>query len=415
MQPNNQSNLLFRVLAAKFIGGLSSGILSIARPLFIFGATGSLTLTALVALSGDLPGLLIQAFGSPHVDRLNRQKIIVVSSVVSAILYFLFPWLFAHWGAWALAAVLFTSASFGAMEGPALSATLPELFRDTYQSFVSKKTSLGFLISAIGPIVGGALYGLVGANMTIWIGASLIALYALMIGSIRDFDPNYTTRTVTARETSQLSYLRDGFRFALQNPVLRSLFLFWFIALAAVPLGVNAALPYITEVLGASTFQFGIISSLYGIGAIIGSLVAGKLKFPGGTRRWLVMAGLIYGTVNLIMFFQPGLIIFGILWLIWGLAYGPEEVIENVAFVKVVPSEMLGRMYALMGVVMGLAGMVGTALVGPISDNIGPTYAMTLAGIIFIFATVSCFAIGKGGRILATINVSDADSEPKDN
>ena len=403
-------NLVARILVANFFSSFSGGLLDIAMPLFVFAATGSLTQTSLIALSSSAVWLVIKVFGSPQVDRLNRQKIIVISSGVRLVSYLLVPWLFATWGIPALMVRSVISASFGAVEGTAYSATMPILFGDKYQSFVSKNTSLSFAVQAIKSIVGGALVLLIGAANTIMIGAGLIAAYALMIGAIRDFDPTYDTRTVTARETSQLSYLHDGLRFALQSPVLRSLFLFWFIALAAVPLGVNAALPYITEVLGASTFQFGIISSLYGIGAIIGSLVAGKLKFPGGTRRWLVMAGLTYGTVNLIMFFQPGLIIFGVLWLIWGLAYGPEEVIENVAFIRVVPPDMQGRMYALMGVVMGLAGMVGTALVGPISDNIGPTYAMTLAGIIFIFATVSCFAIGKGGRILATINVSDDSS-----
>ena len=407
IQPRANRGLAVRVLAADFVDQFAAGILDIARPLFVFGATGSLTLTGLVAISGTAVGLIMKVFGSPQVDRLNRQNLIVVCESIRMILWLLIPWLFTSFGIAALMVTSAISASFGAIEGTAFSATLPVLFGDHYQNFISKRTSLLFAVQALKSIVGGALVLLIGAANTIILGAALMGIFIALIATIRNFDPTYATRTMIAKETSQLSYLKDGFRFALANPVLRALFGFWFIALAAVPLGVNAALPYITDTLGASPFQFGVISSLYGIGAIIGSLVAGKLKFPGGTRRWLIMAGLTYGTVNLMMFFQPGLIIFGILWLIWGLAYGPEEVIENVAFIRVVPPDMQGRMYALMGVVMGLGGLVGTALVGPISDHIGPNYAMALAGLIFIFATITCFAIGKGGRILATINVSD--------
>ena len=407
-QPN-QGSLEARVLTANFVGGMSSGILSLARPLFVFGATGSLTMTSLVALSSAIPGLIVQVVGSPQVDRLDRHKIIVVSSIVSALLTFFIPWLFATWGVSALMVISLISAVFGAVEAPALSAALPVLFGDRYQAFISKKTSISFFIQAISPVVGGALVTFIGARFTIMIGALLIALYAILIGAIPNFDPTYNRRSKAARETSQISYLRDGFIFAKNNPVLRSLFGFWFISLTAVPLGVSAALPYITEVKGGSSFQFGIISGLYGLGAVVGSLVAGKLKFPGGTRKWLIMAGLVYGTVNLVTFSQPGLLLFGLLWLVWGLAYGPEEVIENVAFVKVVPPEMQGRMYALMGVVMSIAGLVGTALVGPISDNLGPHLAMTLAGIVFILATVICFIVGKGGKILASINIAESN------
>jgi len=401
-------NLVARVLGAYFLQNVNGGIREIALPLLIFGATGSLTSAALAALSSQVPFVLVGIFGSPQVDRLDRQKIIVISNAIRACLYLALPTAFAWWGLAPVMAIAFVSACLGAVEGPAMRATLPVLFGDRYQKFISHRTSLGSVAQIISSLLGGALVAFIGGSATIRLSGIVFGVYALLIGSIKGFDPTYQTRSLTAKADAPITYLLEGFRFVARTPVLKAFFLYWLFALAAVPLGVSAALPYLTKVRGASSLQFGLISSLYGAGVAVGAFIAGKLKFPGGAQRWLVLAGLVYGLVNLVMFLSPGLVLFGLLWFIWGLAYGPEDVITQIAFVKVVPTEMQGRMYALMGVVMAIAGVVGTALVGPLSDNLGPTLTMTLAGVIFIGSTLLCFATGKAGRVLRAIEVADA-------
>jgi predicted MFS family arabinose efflux permease len=165
------------------------------------------------------------------------------------------------------------------------------------------------------------------------------------------------------------------------------------------------AVPYITKVLGAGSFQYGVASACYGAASIVSSIVAGKLSFPGGARRWLVAAGLVYGLVNLVMVAQPGFLTFCLLWVVWGLAYGPEEVATQLVFVRAVAEEMQGRLFSLMNVVMTLATGLGTAVVGPLSDHLGPTRTMAIAGVIFIAATLGCFAIGPGARAIGTVKL----------
>ena len=47
------------------------------------------------------------------------------------------------------------------------------------------------------------------------------------------------------------------------------------------------------------------------------------------------------------------------LWFIWGMFYGPEEVLGQVLFADAIDEHMRGRVYSFMGVVFSLAGMVG--------------------------------------------------------
>ncbi len=408
-----RAHLAARVLSSLFLTELTEGVRAIALPLLVFGSTGSLTATSLVAISAAVPAVVVGIWGSPQVDRLNRQRIIVTANLVRAVLLVALPWAWDGLGIAAVMAVAFISASLGAIEQPAMYASLPTLFASRYQDFIGKRTGLSFLTQTISPAIGGALVGLVGAPATIVACGAGYGVYAALIASIRHFDPTYRERSREARTRTQRAHLREGLEFAWRTPVLRALFGYWLFSIMAVPLGVLAALPYLTETLGVSTFQYGLASSCYGIASVAGSLIAGKMKFPGGARRWLIMSGLAYGTVNLVMIFQPGYVLFCVLWLIWGLAYGPEEVVSQLAFVKVTPPALQGRMFSLMTVVMSAATLVGSGVAGPVSDHFGPHIAMVLAGILFIAATLVSFGFGHAGRALSELDVTDAGGAPQ--
>jgi len=138
---------------------------------------------------------------------------------------------------------------------------------------------------------------------------------------------------------------------------------------------------------------------------VVSSIVAGKMRFPGGVRRWLIGAGLLYGAVNIVMLAHPGYLWFCLLWVVWGVAYGPEEVATQVLFVAVVDADMRGRLFSLMNVVMSSAFFIGMAAVGPLSDHLGPTITMGVAGVIFIVATLGSFGVGRGARALGAVRL----------
>jgi MFS family permease len=258
-----------------------------------------------VAVSGAVPAVVVGLWGSPQVDRLNRQSIIVVSAVVStvvrAVLLVLLPVGWEHLGIAAVMVIAFVSGSLGAVERPALLASLSTLFGDSYQDFIGKRSGLSFLTQAVAPAVGGGAVGLIGSEATIIACGVGYAEYALLIATIRGFDPTYVARSTLARARSASVHHIEGLRFAWTHPALRGLFVYWFFSIMAVPLGVMAALPYITHVLGRSALEYGIASSCYGVAPVVGSVLAGKARLPGSARRWMLASGLVYGGVNLAM------------------------------------------------------------------------------------------------------------------
>ena len=83
-----------------------------------------------------------------------------------------------------------------------------------------------------------------------------------------------------------------------------------------------------------------------------------------------------------------------VLWFIWGMFYGPEEVLGQVLFADAIDEHMRGRVYSFMGVVFSLAGMVGYLITGWAVPAFGAINTITAGGSLFIIATVITFILG---------------------
>lgn len=397
-----------RLLVAQLINQTGTGVSSIALPLLIYGSTHDIVDTSLVYVINTVPTIVFGLIGGAHADRANRRKLIVMCGLGAGVSFLLIPGAYDLAGLVPLVILGFVGRTFSAFSTPALRAALPGLFGDSFQEFIGRRAGVSFIAQALGPAIGGALVGLIGAPNTILVDGASWIVYAGIVATISGFDPDWRSRAAKSRAASTLRGIRDGLAYLRHNAGASSLLVYWFFSVAAVPISLLAAIPYVRTDLGQSAFAYGVVSALYAIGSLISSWVSGKLKFPGGARRWLIISGLGYGLVNVVMIFHPGYIAFCVLWFIWGLAYGPEEVVGQVAFARVVPPDYLGRMYSVMNIVMSLATLAGAAAGGALTDGIGPLPTMLVAGLLFIAATLGSFAIGPGGRILARVH-TDSD------
>lgn len=400
-------HLAARLLTAQLITDLGSGVTAVALPLLVYGSTGSVTATGLVAVTGALPVILFGLIGGAHADRANRQHLIVWSTVGVGVLLLALPLVYPIGGVVAVASINFLARTLSSFANPALRASLPVLFVGELKSYFGKRTGLTFLAETIGPALGGALVGLLGAQAAIAIDGASYLVFAAIIATISGFDPDHGTRAPQARAVKTLRSIQDGIAHARTNPLVMSMLGFWFVSLAALPLSLLAAVAYLTHTLHQSSTHYGLAISCYAIASLASSWIAGKAHFRGGARRWMLASGIGYGLVNLAMIAHPGYLAFCLLWIAWGLAYGPEEVVGQVAFAKAIPEQFQGRVYSLMSIVLALATIVGSALAGPLTDHLGPTTAMGIAGIGFLVATLGFFLVGPAAKALQATELDD--------
>lgn len=400
----HRPSALTTIFAAELVNNAGSGISSIAVPLLVYGKRG-IVAAALIFVVTELPALALGLHAGVLADRMDRRLLVVLASLAQGGLLVCIPVIYAAAGVWGLGVVLLAARTIGVFARPALSAMMTSLAGGDYQRTFGKKAALEFLAQALGPAIGGALVGAIGAQYAIGLDGLSFMCAGVLVLSMRPMVTAASGRQNGSRHLTR--DLIEGLAFIRGSVPARALTLYWCVSIAAVPVALLAAIPYIRTFKAGTAFDYGAVVTAYAAGSIVSSLVAGKLRFRGGRRRWLLGAGLGYGAVNLVMLGTPSIALFGMLWLIWGLAYGPEEVLTQSMFAETVPEELLGRSYSVIGVAMSAASIVGYAVAGAVISELGPSQAMALAGAVFIVATTWAFGWSSFGRTVLAATEED--------
>ena len=341
------------LLTAQVSDALASSIQAIAMPLLTYGATGDLAHSAIVMVIEAIPVILFAPFAGTIADKFNRKTLTVSFSLAQTL-------------------------------GPTIAAAVA--------SFTTPALAVGFA-------------------------GTLNLLAALTVATIRNYDLTHAERTATVQEHHTGRLLREGAAYTAHNPVVRGMLTFWFLSIAAVPITTLPMLEYLTHGLGHDYTAFGIATSVYAAGCVISSWLSAKLGVGTGTGRvritkrgWMCISGLGYGAVCLSMGLHPALWAVLVLWFIWGMFYGPEEVLGQVLFADAIDEHMRGRVYSFMGVVFSLAGMIGYLITGWTVPLIGAINTIVAGGSLFVIATVFTFILGPTAR---AIRVQETRDETK--
>ncbi len=133
---------------------------------------------------------------------------------------------------------------------------------------------------ASGPALGGFLVGWLGAAPAFAFAAALSVIAVVLLSGL------YEPQRTAAPRRHPLHEIREGAAFVMQHPLLRPVFITQFIFNTAWFLLLAIFVPYAVHRLGLSAFGVGMTLAMFGVGMVIGALLA--------TR---VMQRLAFGTV----------------------------------------------------------------------------------------------------------------------
>ena len=133
--------------------------------------------------------------------------------------------------------------------------------------------------------------------------------------------------------------------------------------------------PYLTEELGVSLSQIGMITSLWGIGIVVGSIVASALmKRLNMKHAFLIMLAAIalsLAALSLFVRAQYGLTLAVGLVILYGAAYGIGQTISFALCMRVVDSRIAASMFAILMAFTNVGQGIGLALSGALADAAG--------------------------------------------
>ncbi len=133
--------------------------------------------------------------------------------------------------------------------------------------------------------------------------------------------------------------------------------------------------PFLTEELGVSLSQIGMITSLWGVGIVLGSMIASALmkELPVKNAFLLMVASITVSLAALSIFVRArfGLELAIGLVVLYGIAYGLGQTITFALCMRVVDSRIAASMFAILMAFTNVGQGIGLALSGALADAAG--------------------------------------------
>jgi MFS family permease len=254
-----------------------------------------------LAAAGTLPNLLFGLYVGVWVDRLRRRPIMVAADFGRAALLLLIP----------IASVLdFLSYPLLVVIAFA-TGTLTVCFDVSYMSYVpslvdekrlieanSKLESSAAIAQVAGPGLAGFLVGLVTAPFAIMIDACSFVVSGIFLRRIEQPESPPKPREQASHIRKEIA---EGLRLVAHHPILRALAGCG----ALISLAGNAFLAvyvlYMERDLKLSATEIGFVFAIGGVGAFIGSLLAGKVATRIGQGRAMIVGQLVFGISGLVI------------------------------------------------------------------------------------------------------------------
>lgn len=197
---------------------------------------------------------------------------------------------------------------------------------------------------ASGPALGGTLVGWLGASPAFAFAAALSAIAVVLLSGL--YEP---ARAPTPRR-HPFQDIREGAAFVFHHALLRPVFVTQFIFNTGWFLQLAVFVPYAVRHLGLSATGVGIVLAMYGVGMVIGALVATRVmrRIAFGTVIGLgPVTGLIAAVVMALTVLVPSPWLAGLSFFLLGV--GPILWVISTTTLRqsVTPPRLLGRVSAI--------------------------------------------------------------------
>lgn len=398
-RPTKLLNKNFSLLwAGQSISQLGIQGFDVALLLWIKHATDSATLMGLILMISTIPAVFLGPIGGTIADRYSRRAIIIVSDLLSGIS--LFALVIVMLGnpqatgviLTGLFIVSFSLSVIGAFFRPAVSAAIPDLVPDDRLTTANSLTQVTYQLAVfLGQGLGGMLFRLLGAPVLILLNGLTYttAAAASMLITIPQVIPE---KMHTLRE--QLSEfgkdIADGLVYVWHRPGLREMFFVsMFLNFFTAPIVI--LLPFFVEDhLKATTDWYGYLLAMYGIGSMIGYLLAGVLPISGRARSRLMIALMVaeafgYGLLGLAK--TP--LIAVVMAFLGGAAGGIIAVYITTLMQITTPGDIRGRVFGLLGALSGSITPVAMGLSGIVADALNQNIPLIYMGCGIIMTALS--------------------------
>ncbi|HKT48620.1 MAG TPA: MFS transporter [Candidatus Acidoferrales bacterium] len=351
----------------------------IATSWLVYELTKSSLLLGLVGFAGQIPTFLLAPFAGVWVDRLNRQRVLVVTQVL-AMLQSLALALLALSGRITINEVLWLSAFQGAINAfdmPGRQAFLVQMVEDRQDlgNAIALNSSMVNMARLVGPSLAGGVIALFGTGYCFLIdGISYVAVIASLV--MMRLAPESGART----GVPMFEQLHEGWKYVAQSAPIRTiLLLFALVSLMGWPFTVLMPV-FATDVLHGGAHTLGFLMGAVGVGALISAYSLAARPSVRGLLKMIPVSCGIFGA---------GLILFGMSHVAWfslavllacGFGMMQQMAASNTIIQTIVEEDKRGRVMSYYTAAFVGMAPFGSLLAGALAHAIGVQRTVMLSG-----------------------------------
>lgn len=365
-------------MTARFLVTVSSEMQAVAVAWQVYAITHRPLDLGLVGLAQFLPGMLLFLVSGQTADRISRLRILQAcygSFAVCSLLFLAFT-LRGLSSVLPMYLVLLLNGTVRAFNGPAGQAFLPQLVPEKdFPNAVAWSASTFQTATIVGPIAGGAIYGLTGSPVAVYTCAAIAYSGALvLISAVR---VRAAARPLAAASTGMLL---DGLRYIWRNKlILGTLSLDLFAVLLG---GAVALLPvYAREILNVGATGLGVLRSAPGVGAVAMAVILAYWPLrrrAGVTMLWCVLG---FGIFTIVFGLSRNMILSVAALVLAGACDMVSVIVRHTMLQLATPDDMRGRVSAVNMIFIGASNEVGQFESGLTAQWFGTVPAVVLGGL----------------------------------
>ncbi|TYR81815.1 MFS transporter [Priestia megaterium] len=327
-------------------------------------------------------------------DKWNRQKVIITSLLMKALCFGLFSYsiVSSNLNKVSYFLIICMISLFVVIIETTITAWIPDIYSSEKLSEINgviqfSKSSANL----IGPFLGGLSIDKLGISWTLLLITICLIISSLSIVRIKTYikpknvNSDYENLTKEVKKNKRLKNVK----YIFTNNILRNLVLTTGTINFSISIYTAMVVIFLVENLGFSTYLTGIVISLSGIGALLGSFITPKLIKKFGVIKIMVFGPIIPSCGLLLASFaheKMGVILF----VTGSICFFTARSIGSVARVTVqqivVPSHIRGEVSGTMIMLTWGTIPLGAICAGVLSDVIGVQKVLMLAGIILVLS-----------------------------
>lgn len=374
--------------SGEFISTIGTSLTSLAASILVYRLTGSALSVGLMLMATIVPTLVVGLIAGVIVDRYDRRRIMVASDLIRAVLVFLIPFLVPLNIAWLYVIMILTSA-VGQFFAPAHESVLPEVASEEELAAANSLLAISsFGSTAIGFAASGLLASQFSIDWAFYIDGVTFLVSALCIMGLRlaPFKVEEETSIKTV-----VHNLRAGLQYTVDSPVLRAVLIVSIPVMISFGLWNTLLLPFASEALGATEFEYGLQEGLTSVGFVISSLLMASLADRLREGQWMALGYLGMGITSAIYAGVTSIPLAIALVMVQGFLNAPAAIARRLVFQRNTEREVRGRVASAFFVSRDIVYLVGMAAAG-LADVIDVRIMMLAAAIILL-----------GGGLLALV------------